>query len=60
MEEGRIKSKCCGLYAKPAEGDVNFSATFDLMVYVLVIKRIKKRRDIIRVARMSECCESLL
>lgn len=55
MEEGRIKSKCCRLYAKPAESDVNFSATFDLMIYVLVIRRIKKRREIITVARMSEC-----
>lgn len=60
MEEGRIKSKCCRLYAKPAESDVNFSATFDLMIYILVIRRIKKKRDIITVARMSECCQSLL
>lgn len=60
MEEGRIKSKWCRLYAKPVEGDVNFSAAFDLMIYVLIIRRTKKRRDIITVARMSECCQSLL
>lgn len=60
MEEGKIKSMCCRLYPKPSECDVNFSAIFDLMIYVLLIRRIKKRRDIITVARMSECCQSLL